>query len=580
MKHRPLLLSFAGMLAACATPATSSSTSSVNTRTSSGFPTQAALAELAALPLPAPTKEGEQVAIEEWTLSEGPFPTEHVLFKAQPTEPWEQLLESTVSGREDVLFTANMHCVAREMGLFFLEHEAHPPPALSNTFLGRCKSQAVRAMGTARWFHGLGDDARPEALFEGVKAQLQQAFLDHARPHHSIAVWFGRKADKAVFYVAFGERRSFLESVRVEDGSGAFILKGRLMLPSRHVGALVNRGLYDVAGCEPVGAHHLPNFEFRCELDASDPEAWFELSSVAPGRMLGETVVRILLSKTEGFDRRHVTKRYGEAGPLAPGPEAATQLLAAINRVRADAGRPKMSLEATQSRTADRVAPHFFASAAWRADPLIMETVVTGLQAGWDVGGGSIQSSSFVSILTRADVSMVVGEAIQIPIGRRVLLDPKVESLALGTFWPEDGRSLGLLATSYAFFGDQDSSELQTNTLAHLDRSRRAAGLANASVKRLPIEALEAEARQRLDDGEAPSAVSEWFLRRTTQTLGRAARSWTVYVQDLDEISFPTELLVGAEPEIGLVVAPHRAPNEPWGHYAVIIVFAGAGERI
>lgn len=579
VKTRILLLLNAGLVA-CAGSAPAPSTPGASVKTASGFPTQSALADLASIPLPPATQQSGQVAVDEWTLSEGPYPEQYALYKASAVEPWEHALENAVSGKEDVLATANMQCVAREMGLFFLDHQAHPPPALTNTFLGRCKSQAVNAIGSAQWFHGLGEDVRPEVLFERVKAQLRETFVEHGRPHHSIAVWFGRKADKAVFYVAFGQRRSFIESIRAEEGATAFIVRGRLMVSSERTGALVNRGQYDVARCEPLGAQRLPDFEFRCELDPNDAEAWFELSSVAPGRMLGETVLRALLSKAEAFDRRYVAKRYGQAGPLARGQDPAAQLIAAINGVRADAGRSPMSLEATQSKVADRVAPHFFASATGRADPMIMETVVAGLRAGWDVGGGSIRSSSFVSILSRADVSMVVGEAVQIPMGRQVLLDPEAAGLALGTFWPGDERSLGLLATSYAFFGEEAPHELVASALERLQKSRRAAGLADPSVRRLPIEALEAEAVGRLEAGEGPREVSEWLLRRTTQSLKRATRSWTLEAQDLSELSFPKELLSAAEPEVGLVVVPYRPPSEPWGRYSVILILAGAGEHL
>jgi hypothetical protein len=543
----------------------------------SPFPTPERLEDLGELPLPEGSFDRAVAVVERWTL-EGPFPDVAASVPYREPSDWGALLEEEVERRAGLLVaTEAMHCAAHEWGRFFLEHGAPPDPDLALWMGARCS--ALPAAAFHHFEGGIPANASDAEVFEGwrdaVASLLAQRLVGGPL---EAGIWFGRRENRAIVVLAAGERLLRLEplpTVLPEGSDGSFVVRGELLLPAEEISAVVNRGRYGVSACERDAGLRLPRFAFRCRTDPADAESWLSLSFTPPGRILGRGALGLALwpsGRTRAEWRR---PSLGRPVVVTPETDVDAELLSLVNGLRAEAGVAPLKLSAEQSRVADRLAPHYFASVFGFAPGTSGDLVALGLLAGWNVEG-VVQSGSFVPswVVRSLDLDRLVATAVQYPAGRRTLLDPDARRLAVGTVVRPDASFLGGVFGTYALFEEKEHDEAARQVLAALDAARAARG--KPTVRHLPqIASLGRLAAGRVQSGEAPPDVLNDLLRQSAQVLQRSVNGWLVETREIDEVVFPEALLDSDVAEIAIGVSHHKPAGEAWGRYVILLVSAG-----
>ena len=526
-------------------------------RPPSVFPTATQLATIAAEPAPAVTSDA--VDVPTWDL-QGPFPDALASTPEVVPGPWGAMLDAAVQ-RGALTPTASLHCVAREIGRFYLQHQAQPTEALRRTVDGWCGNTAVYT--ELRFYGGavpaqIGDDA-VHTSWKGDVATMIASF--GAMPGAVGGIWYGRDHGRAVIAIARAVPWAEVDPASVApDDAGALVVRGRVLLPTEKVRALVNRGALGFASCDIVDGVALPRFEARCQVDAADPAAWIELSSVHPGRVLGKVVLRVLARRPSATPSHALVDRFTGA---ATTPER-------VNQARLAAGLSPLAVVDAQSAVASQLAPHFFA-AMLRGDVLgLTDKIGLGLMAGWSVSAQVATSGLFSAWTTGTGHGSVVAAALDSPLGRSVLLDPHATHLAVGEL-AESADVHGSLFLAYGTLPAEASAAAAT-VLSRIQAARSARGLPPLrpidSVGSVPAKVAAALTRGEMEPEDAMSRL----LDHVVATTQRDARAGYVGGYPLDEMPLPEGALAPGEHRVLLVVAPSRPEGEAWWHWAVLLV--------
>ena len=253
--------------------------------------------------------------VESWQL-EGPFPDRIGALPRSDESPWGALLDHAARSRAGLaLPTEGMHCVAREVGRFYLAHRAQPGEGLKRFITSRCHA-AVAKVAFA-WVNGdvrsHYDDVQVYGHWrQSVMATLQRGLAGGPR---TAGIWYGREGDHAVVMVAFGQRELLVEPFSPFVGpDGRFEITGEVLGSGARVGGLVNRGRFGVGLCETDPTVTLPRFRLRCEVDPKDPSARVSVSVQPPNRVLARAGLNALVwpgGRSDDVYRRPVTGRPG-----------------------------------------------------------------------------------------------------------------------------------------------------------------------------------------------------------------------------------------------------------------------------
>jgi len=545
----------------------------------SPFPTPERLEDLTESGLPEGSFDRAVAVVERWTL-EGPFPDVAAAVPYREPSDWGALLEAEVARRAGLLVgTEALHCAAREWGRFHLEHGAPPDPDLAGWMSARC-SASVPNVAFHHFEGGIPQDATEAEVYEGwreaVASLLSQRLVGGPL---EAGIWYGRRANRAIVVLAAGERLLHLEplaTVLPEGGDGSFVLRGELLVPAEEISAAVNRGRFGVADCERNASLRLPRFAFRCRTDPADAESWLSVGLTPPGRILGRGALGLLVWPSGSTRAEWRRPSWGQPVLVTPETDVDAELAALVNRLRGEAGLAPLELSAAQSRVAERLAPHYFASVFGFAPGASGDLVALGLIAGWHVEG-VVQSGSFAAswVARSLDLDHLLATAIQYPAGRRTLLDPDARRLAVGALVRREAPFLAGVFGTYALFEETAHDEAARQVLAALDAARAARG--KPTILHLPqIASLGRLAAGRVQSGEAAPDVLNDLLRQSAQVLQRSVNGWLVETREIGEVVFPEALLDSDHVEIAIGISHHKPVGEAWGRYVILLVSAGA----
>ncbi|MBI3184304.1 MAG: hypothetical protein HYZ28_19395 [Myxococcales bacterium] len=542
----------------------------------SQFPSLEALEKLAAKPPPAEVFKSKRVSVEKWELS-GPLATHVALSPRSGSTPWEGLLAQLAQSRAGALTPSeDMHCVAREVGRFALEHGSQPSADLHNFIEGRCGASVVRVW--TNWIHGeVPEDVSDEKVFERWKGDLEKQLREELVGNRAAGVWFGRKGGRAVVAFASGERKALIEPMELAAEGGAVTLRGELFIKAEKVRALANRGRYGFSECEVDSKVVLPRFSVRCQVAPEDEVAWVQVTAFPPGRILGELVAEVLALPGGSGPKEYLRVPYTaplmakDVGDFSP------ELLTLVNQVRAQAGLGQLRLSAKQSETAARLAPHYFSAVFGQAEEMVADTVVMGLRAGWNVGG-PVLFGTFTSswVMSGGDVSAVVGDMLAHPWGREALLDSKVTEVAFGPIVDSARGALGVVVSGYALMDERRHPERVKEVVDLINERRAEKGMAPALWVSAPGDSAERTVAL-MKDGEDPDGALTFLMRECGRVLNRRVSGWILTTHSLEELQIPEELLQRQQLGIIAVVGQHKERAEPWTNYVVLLVLTDVG---
>ena len=496
--------------------------------------------------------------------------------------PFPARLDAAVAARAGLAVrTAEMDCVAEELGRFQLVHGASPPEALVRFLAARCGAPVAEL--TSRFVGAVvpprvDDAALSELWATDVDAILAAELMGGPR---SVGLWHGRNGDHALVLVASGRRMLRLDPVAtVLPPERRVRLRGEVLAPAAAIEALVNRGAYGVADCAPDPELALPQFAFTCEMARDDPTAWVAVTVQPPGRILAHTVLEALF-RAPGVPASAWRAPPAPAAAPEDGGSAAERFAAAVNEVRRRAGLAPLALSAPQSRIAEELAPAFFAALASPADAMLADLVMLGLLAGWEVEGIVQRGHGGAASLAGSDdVGRLLGEAIERPSSRQALLSPDVQALAVGSLDLGDGEvpSLAALFTTYDLFSASSHARGVEAVLERLGRARAA--------RRLPPPRRLAElddamlrAASRVQGGHAPERVLDGLVDESAARLGRPVQGWYAEVGDLEDLVFPEEFVSPLGVDVAVAVAVRRPEGEPWARNVVLLVGTAPGTQ-
>jgi len=544
------------------------------------FPSRAEIHNIGDAPPPSRFARLDVVEVDTWKL-EGPLPQVVGNEPHPASSPWDALLARVAQKRSGlVALTEPMHCMAREMGRFYMAKNGLPPDDLERFIAARC---GVVGSGVSTWYQKgeVSEGTTVEQLHERWGSQVETAIAEQLGTGvRAAGLWAGVAGRHAVVVGISVIREIALEPLAlVPDASGAVILKGEVLSPSENVTALVNKGRFGFAPCDPSPQAKLPRFELRCTPDKTDVSAWIELGTFPPGRVIGTTALTML-----AWPAGEPGDTYARPAPedVAPGGAAGGDTVRsfhdAINRVRAAASLSAVALAPAQTETARRVAPHFFAALFGLKPEILADKMALGLRAGWDVDGRISHGLITWGVVRNGpDVERLVASLLARPSGREALLDPAAARLAVGAVASPEDRVLAAVLCTYALFDPKEQAAAPEKILRRLTELRQKAG--RRAPQRLQglegfIQSAIVQVGQRKD---TPTEALDSLLQAAVEQTQRPARGWVSEASRIEELVYPPEILSEAALDVALGVAYYVPENEPWGRWVVFFVAVEGG---
>ena len=402
------------------------------------------LTKLTASSRPARLADSRTVEVDRWDMN-GPLP-EAIDSVPPRRHPVAGLLEQAAARRSGPLMVSeSMHCVAHQLGSFYLLHGGSPSRSLQNFIQARWRGRRLveRQLGPRR---GAGRARRCGAL-RAVEGQRGEDDLLVVGGGASMAgIWFGRKDGKAVAMLAQAGRDALVDRVALRPAEGGkVVISGELTNPAESIDASVTRGRFGFEVCQRDASVPLPAPP-TCPTSAEDPSAWIEVAAFPAGRVLGDVVLRMLALPSGAANKAWVRPDYGLHSERAA---TAAELTRLVNRCGPTPGSsrwrwprprapPRPSWRPT-SRRATATSPPRWAT-RW----------CSGSEAGWDIHG-TVRHSWFASasMLGGLDPASLLTAALEMPSGREALLRADARQLAVGPV-KEEGEHPSSAASSPA----------------------------------------------------------------------------------------------------------------------------------
>jgi hypothetical protein len=539
--------------------------------------------ELAQLGEPPPAEQVfdlDMRRVERWRLR-GPFPEKIGALPDMADDRWSQLLAREAQHRAGLLLpTEAMGCVARELGIFYLEHRGQPTDGLRRFMTTRCHA-SVPQVRMAHYSADVPSNASEAEIFERFAPQFQDTLgRALAGGPRTAGIWYGREGDHVVVMLAWGQRQLHLEPLSpFADSSGRVSLEGEVLEPVVAVHALINRGRFGVAKCERAQDFVLPHFRFVCQADPRDPQALVSISLRAPDRLLASNGLDALIWPGRFTSNEYRNPKYGKPRPVTEDDPVAEEFVSLLNQAREEAGLEPVELDREQSATAQRLTPFFFASMQGQGSSLQTEMIVLGMLAGWNVEG-AVESGHFTAswLMRSTDLSELLGSAIEYPVSREALLADDIDRIAVGGMLAtaEGLDGMAALIGTYAVFSGGDHDELTARVLEQLAAARKERGQAPAK-QLVELASLCEGAAAGIDGGESPEDVMNALMKASVQVLRRPVTGWITEVTDLAAIELPDNYLDDPGLALAISVTHRKRPDEPRGHYVVMIVFTSEG---
>ena len=533
-----------------------------------GFPTQDKLEDLAEAPFQGTVFDRDVQDVESWDLT-GPFPDRLDERRFEDASPWGALLTDAAERRAGlVLPTEAMHCVAREIGAFYLEMGGVPSRNLKRYIAARCQA-GVEKVGI-RYLH---TDIRPKITNAQLFAQWREHFAAMITEQLvggpvTAGVWFGRTQEDAIALVATGTRAVRLDPVETALGADhRVVVRGETLRPSEEIWAVMNHGRYGTTRCEREPEVALPRFHFTCDANPGDTSAWLILEVRPPGRLMGRIAANLLVWPSGETDDVYRRPSFGDTEPVKNEETAAQGFVAMLNSVRGSAELSELTLDIAQSKTATALAPHFFsawfdASAGAKAD-----LVALGMIAGWEVDGIVQNAQMSASWAPQSnDLSTLLATALEYPSSREVLLSPEADRIAIGPLLErnEENAAIAAIFGTYSLFSEEDHDANVQRVFRQLREARGERGRRAPQIA-VDVAHLSIMAASDVQAGADPKGSLGDLIQASAEVLQRPVQGWVAQVSDLADLRFPEDFLINPDISVAIGVSHFKPEGEACG---------------
>jgi hypothetical protein len=518
----------------------------------------------------------DEVEVDEWELA-GPLADRLAAAPVVEANDWSRLLDRVVAAKAGVaIATPEMHCVARELGRFILAKGGRPSESLRRFIAARCGAP-VSGVSAGFLSGDVPADVSEAAIFEKWKGGLENNVqAQMASGNRALGIWFGREGERAVVTIVSASREVHVQPaslIAAQDGS--VVLQGELLIPAAKIRALVNRGDHAVGECEIDPTVKLPRFAIRCVTDRADPTAWIDVGAFPAGRILGRSVLELLVSPNGAMPSRFARRRPvsdavgGTSGTTGTSDDNAT-FVTALNAFRQSVGLSALREAKEQSATALAAAPHYFAALLGHRPETTADTVVLGLRAGWQVPG-LVRHGHFTHVMTSAtSASGLVAAALDRPSAREAFLDPAASWVAAAILRPADAQLVVGVVCTYAVQTERDAATQHDALVAKLDAKRAEKSL--PPIVRLDMGKRGARVAEQIAAGEMTPSEGVEDLLSWAAARHKGAKGWGAEASSIDEMKLPDELVARPEATVGILVVSYRPRNEPWVRVAALFI--------
>lgn len=562
------VLLMSSFLVACATaPGSRGSAGLSNDKTKGGFPTREAIAEIRALDH---KLEADAVAdVETWDYL-GPFPAEYSNQVYNDAEPWtQQLLQLYQSSQGNARPTVAMNCVSRELARFVLSENKQPALALKRDLAGRCRSVET-SFAYQSISYEIPETTTDEALWAEAGPRVGEILKIRStgRPVE-MGLSYYRDAGRAIFLFAYAPRRLVVNSV--ERTQGGYVVQGERVGPIRSIRTLTTVGAYGAAECADVITVKPPQFAVECPSASDDDDAWIEVAVFEGNAVFGTVGAAIRVHPSGAEPPPYRRPEVGRDAVVSSGAELSQRFLELINEVRKGAGHGPLVLDTAQSAEAAEVTMPYFASALGRLDPMVGETVLLGMRAGWSVEEtvryGEVASAMSVGV---PNLSALLANILDGPFGRTVLLDPQMRRAAIGPLFEARLSLYGTLVATYALF-DAPKEEIRERVVESISAARSIAG--RKPVAMLPeLDTAVAAADAAIAGGTSLDEALDALMKAVAKTSPTGARGYAIETPNLDQLEWPKELVI-TDARVVIAVGHRKTSDEPWGRHVVLIAY-------
>jgi hypothetical protein len=549
------------------------------------FPSQAQLAALEAKPVTLPALQTADVPPEGWRVEQAGDPADPVDGPWTPRGPWEKAFARAYSavGHSSEL-TRAMACAARELGRFYLEKQAPPPEPLQQFLTAAC---GVFAPSVG--FQSLkdtvaekdGDDQLLARWNDQVFANLVTRLPVDAK---HVGFWFGRSHGLAVALMAFDAAPVELQPLSpMPDANGDVTIEGRLDGAAEYIVGFANQGRFGVTACLVDPSVPRPEFRITCRMAPGDDMAWMQVVYAPPRSVLAQPIVQVLARRDLRRPLVYLQTAHAGSRPVTDPATFGPAALAGLNAVRAEAGLAPVRLADAQSAAAARVARHYFAAALGPSEVAeampdglkAMNTIALGLLAGWQVVG-TIRDGTFFSALVphTRDAGRWIDSALAMPIGRKALMAPDIDEVALGPALFDSPPAIGAVVCSYRFHRSNDHTADVNQVLSRIMSARQRINLPPP----VRLEGMDAELRRRLGRVQAgeltPRTALQASLNEATTRYGVSMQGIVIEATSLDALEIPAQVLSQSNLQLEVGVTHYKPPGAAWAQLVIVVVFA------
>jgi hypothetical protein len=313
----------------------------------------------------------------------------------------------------------------------------------------------------------------------------------------------------------------------------------------------------------------LPRFELRCPMSANDESAWVTVGTRAPKQLLLRSAAELL------YVRPGARAPYAPAATLGSAPVSdsaafSEAVLGRLNELRRRAKMRPLELAPAQGQTNERAVGPFL-TAEMTGNASLTDRIALGLMAGWDVPG-TIRRGDFTVFLSSStgDAATWLAEALELPLGRWMLLEPDRRFVAFGPHIAPGGAGVGAVVTTYALFDAADHRADADRVFAGLT-AQRAARRLGPPTRLTNFKTLSAEVR-KFDQGKPMQETLDDILAGAAGPLGRDVHGAVFESTDLDVIPFPAALFAITPPYVAIEVTHRKAPGAAWGQYVIFVI--------
>ena len=562
------------------------------------FPGRQEVAQMESVEAPDEYFDGKRVSVDRWEMK-GPLPDQLGHAPSTGETYLSERLHALVAEVNPVetMISKQMNCIARQLGLFRLEHGALPDPILESYLTSRCGVPDT-IVGMTRWdmndVADLDDRELVDALWSNEK-HGQKVLRDAVQgKNRVVGAALVRRGSKALILVTHDTKQVDIEPRPLIQPEGDTIhLRGRLLSPEHNPYGRVTIGPFDAGDCEPVDDAEPPRFHLRCPRSPQDSNTKVVVGQTHPENFFGDSVLGARIWRdTDEADTFRISpigaivasadKRLSASnGPSTSfeidSDQAMRRFMALVNEVRDEAGLEPMELHSAQSREVRRLAGHLLVAPSsnqpgGKTRDGVRDRVIRGLAAGWEVEAPISGAEFAVYSLSRPTVAAMLARGLDAPGGRNALLTEKRDLLAAALVPDKSRDGIGFAGFAYTGVPEAKFSQRRSHIVDQINAERQARGIPEFDVDgatfvdcRRIAQRLEAgslgvgQAQNRLIE----AAVDEW---------GANVSSNLMVTQSLEDITVPSRLLDVGISKAALVVAPFQPEGAAWTSYAIMWV--------